>query len=347
MKLRETHRYFVAKLLGGLFAAILAPIFVSVCANLIQKKLEGPPAPEKAAAPAEKPKDGRAAGPGGAEPAPGEPAKAVTAEIPDGPTIRLFNGKDLAGFHTYLGLPHGKHRPLGLDNDPDGVFSVTKDGLIRISGEVNGALETADEYENYHLSVEYRWGERRWPPREDAERISGVVVHCTGPEGSSHQAWRPGFRCRIADHQGAGDLALFPTPAHQLSVAVEAELSRPGPRLAEGKESLKNAPKRPMIRYAYQPDAPLTTVTGNTLIHRLGAPPGTVPAHGSPRPPDTGWHTLECQCQGDKLTILWDGKTVLQASKLSQSRGKIQFISDGAEIYFRNIELRPLPKTMP
>src|SRR6185436_3775140 len=46
--------------------------------------------------------------------------------------IRLFNGKDLSGFTTWL---HG----LGKNNDPTKVFTV-QDGILRISGETYGAL---------------------------------------------------------------------------------------------------------------------------------------------------------------------------------------------------------------
>jgi hypothetical protein len=76
----------------------------------------------------------------------------------------LFNGRDLAGWETWLGRPHasvsGVDVPkdekgaytgvVGLNNDPKKVFSVmTEDGApaIRISGEIFGALTSTDEFE--------------------------------------------------------------------------------------------------------------------------------------------------------------------------------------------------------
>jgi len=50
----------------------------------------------------------------------------------------LFNGKDLSGWDTYLAPPPGSKTPLGLNNDPHGVFTVTEaDGApaIHVSGE--------------------------------------------------------------------------------------------------------------------------------------------------------------------------------------------------------------------
>ncbi|HEY1785135.1 MAG TPA: hypothetical protein VGG30_06270, partial [Pirellulales bacterium] len=76
--------------------------------------------------------------------APADPASAsaspATAVLPhfDRPKsqpVRLFNGRDLSGFYTYLGRPHPKSKVYGKNYDPDRVFSVEK-GLLHVSGEV-------------------------------------------------------------------------------------------------------------------------------------------------------------------------------------------------------------------
>src|SRR5262249_2490251 len=64
----------------------------------------------------------------------------------------LFNGKDLTGWDTWLGKPHGSREVLGLNKDPKQVYTVVmEDGepALRISGEIYGALTTKDEFENY------------------------------------------------------------------------------------------------------------------------------------------------------------------------------------------------------
>ena len=43
--------------------------------------------------------------------------------------IKLFNGKNLDNFYTYLGPPGKGQKPLGKNNDPEKVFTV-KDGMI-------------------------------------------------------------------------------------------------------------------------------------------------------------------------------------------------------------------------
>jgi Domain of Unknown Function (DUF1080) len=64
--------------------------------------------------------------------------------------IKLFNGKDLTNFYTYL-------KGIGKNQDPKNVFTV-EGGMIRVSGEVFGCFTTEKEYKNYHLVVEFKWG---------------------------------------------------------------------------------------------------------------------------------------------------------------------------------------------
>jgi hypothetical protein len=56
------------------------------------------------------------------------------------------------------------------------------------------------------------------------------------------------------------------------------------------------------------------------------------------------WNTLECVCDGDNITNILNGKVVNAGTKSSHTKGKILFQSEGAEVYFRRIELLPLKK---
>src|SRR5262245_42579752 len=79
--------------------------------------------------------------------APATPA-AMEQKAPAGDVVALFNGRDLAGWDAYLGSPDHKPPFLGFGNDPKGVFSVVEvDGtpVIRVSGEIFGALTTKEE----------------------------------------------------------------------------------------------------------------------------------------------------------------------------------------------------------
>src|SRR5690606_8387921 len=96
--------------------------------------------------------------------------------------VDLFNGKDLSGWETWLSRAPGERTMLGLNNDPLKVFTV-QDGMIYISGQVFGGLTTIDEYEDFHLLVEFKWGEKKWPPRQNQARDGGISYYATGAHG--------------------------------------------------------------------------------------------------------------------------------------------------------------------
>ena len=87
--------------------------------------------------------------------------------------ISLFNGKNLEGWETFLSYQPGSgtEEIIGVNRDPDNIFSVV-DGSIRIDGRIWGALTSVDEYENYHLRFKFKWGTKRYPPRENDKRDS-------------------------------------------------------------------------------------------------------------------------------------------------------------------------------
>jgi hypothetical protein len=134
--------------------------------------------------------------------------------------IKLFNGRNLTNFYTYLGSPGKGQKPYGKDNDPEKVFTVA-DGMVRVSGKVFGGLVTRKDYENYRLVVEFKWGEKTWPPREKAARDSGILLHCVGADGAAGGVWMESVECQMIEG-GTGDFILVGgkgTP----SLTVEAE----------------------------------------------------------------------------------------------------------------------------
>ena len=54
------------------------------------------------------------------------------------------------------------------------------------------------------------------------------------------------------------------------------------------------------------------------------------------------WNRMEVVCDGDTITNIVNGFVVNVGTKSSLTHGKIQFQSEGAEILFRKIEVRPL-----
>ena len=251
---------------------------------------------------------------------PGRQAEADPVTAP----IKLFNGKDLTNFYTYL-KGHGKN------NDPEKVFTV-KDGMIRVSGKVFGAFITEKEYEDYHLVVEFKWGENTWKPREKSARDSGILLHCVGPDGAAGGVWMESIECQMIEG-GTGDFILVKgknTP----SLTVEVVYRETGPKKR----------KEPY----YKDGAPPKNFTGGR-IDWYGRDPmwrdvkGFRGKHDVERPVGE-WNTLECVCNGKSITNILNGKVVNRGTNSSHTRGKILFQSEGAEVFFRRIELRPSAK---
>jgi hypothetical protein len=126
----------------------------------------------------------------------GDDAQAIRPA--DGP-IKLFNGKDLNGFYTWL-------RDERYE-DPRQVFSV-RDGVLHISGDGLGYLITEKSYRDYHLVIEFKWGERTWANRKESARDSGVLFHCHGPDGSYGGTWIASIEAQIIEG-GVGDLLVL------------------------------------------------------------------------------------------------------------------------------------------
>jgi hypothetical protein len=250
-------------------------------------------------------------------------AFAPASDSKDDSVVHLFNGKDLTNFYTYLGSPAKGEKPYGKNNDPDKVFTV-QDGVLRVSGQVFGALITEKEYENYRLIVEFKWGDKTWPPREKAARDSGILLHSVGEDGAASGVWLESIECQMIEG-GTGDFILV-KGKNKPSLTVEAEKSGGQWYYKKG------APAVPLDSgrfnwYGRDPD--WKDVKGFRGAKDVEKPAGE-------------WNTLEVVCEGDKITNILNGTVVNAGTKSSHTKGKIQFQSEGAEVFFRKIDLLPL-----
>ena len=123
------------------------------------------------------------------------PALAAQNAPRAGKAIKLFNGKNLDGFYTWL-------EKQGKNQDPDRVFTV-HDGMIHVSGTEFCYFATEQEYENYRLTAEFKWGEKTHAPREGKARDSGILYHFVGPD----KIWPKSIEFQIIEG-GTGDIIL-------------------------------------------------------------------------------------------------------------------------------------------
>ena len=252
----------------------------------------------------------------------------------------LWNGKDFAGWNTWLGRPYrGVSAPgaarnendpsvtaVGPDSDPLQVFSVAGvDGepAIRISGRIFGGLITREEYGSYHLRLQFKWGVEKWPPREATPRDSGLLYHMHSPMDFNRRTWPRAIEFQIQERD-VGDLYAI---GMQVTVA-----SRP----------LTGAPKPMRI---YDP-------RGEPTLFLEKRPIGNRCVKGGDHEKPTGeWNTLDLVCLDDNSIHIVNGVVVMRlrhAQRLDRGEpaelasGNILLQSEGAEVFFRNIRIRPI-----
>jgi hypothetical protein len=274
------------------------------------------------------------------------PAEGVGQEPPAWRS--LFNGKDLAGWDTWLGRPHKSVAGLelkqndqgdyvesvGLNRDPKRVYSVVQlsDGpAVRISGEIFGALTSQEDFENYHFKVDFKWGTKKWPPRENAVRDSGILYHCVGEHGAAGTFWMQSQECQVQER----DCGDYWSVAGAI-VDIEAE-------------PLERNPASP-IRYrigAMKARVPrtLTLPNGQTRTD-----PRIIKSHDAEK--KTGeWNTIEVLCfkdtsvhvvNGQVVMILTGSRRKVGEKEVPLTKGKIQIQSEGAEVFYKNILIRPI-----
>ena len=244
----------------------------------------------------------------------------------------LFNGKDLKGWDTFIAAGYDTvqkkrvGKPLGLNNDSIKVFSVVQeDGkpALRVSGERFGGISTQQEFKNYHLTVEFKWGKKRWPPRHDKKRDSGVLYHAVGPHGVDAGSWMRSQEYQVQEGDcgdywgidGAGfDIRAVRTDDGNYVYDSKAQFLTFSKASAQGRRCIKN------------PDA---------------------------EKPTGEWNTIEIYCFGDTAVHVMNGKVnmVLYHSRQPENgkesaltKGKIQIQSEGAEVYYRNIQLQQIDR---
>jgi 3-keto-disaccharide hydrolase len=236
----------------------------------------------------------------------------------------LFNGKNLNGFYTWL--VDSKYE------DPRGVFSVTNE-MLRISGNGLGYLATKQEYTNYQLIAEFKWGSEnwRWGNRIGRARDSGIFLHSVGADGSSvdgNGAFRAAIECQI--FQGAtGDLLLI--RGTNVSPSVTAEID--GQRDADGWPFWqRDGARTNIVRWGRLNWFGKSRVWEDKLDFR--GPNDVEKPYGE-------WNRIEVLSENGHLQIRLNGVLVNEAFDVHPRSGKILLQCEGSEIFFRKLEIYP------
>ncbi len=228
----------------------------------------------------------------------------------------LFNGHDLAGWDTYIKAEADSVSPFGLNNPAQQVFAVvTLDGApaIRVSGELFGGLSTQQEFENYHLSIQFKWGENKIPSFKDRKRDSGILYHAVGAHGADNGSWMRSQELQVQE----GDCGDYWGVAGGVFDIT--------------------ATKNDKDQWIYDPAGTSTTFSATSPAGRrcIKNPDAEKPGE---------WNTLDLYCLNGTAVHVINDVVVMRLTNSRQedqgvitplTKGKIQIQSEGCEVYYR------------
>jgi hypothetical protein len=201
------------------------------------------------------------------------------------------------------------------------------------SGRIFGALVTKKAYANYHLHVEFKWGEHKWTPMP---RNNGILYHSHGAYGAFFGTWMQAVEFEIVP--GAVGMLLGVGDSRRAH-GFEDVAWNVAARVAAGHD--------PAIVYPHR-----RFMVGGKLA-AVKFPAYNVDAATDAEKPLGQWNALDLYVVGDRSVHVVNGVPVLVAQDLSSAdgngtrprpltSGRIQLQSEGAETCFRNISIEPI-----
>jgi hypothetical protein len=218
--------------------------------------------------------------------------------------------------------------PVGLNPPNQTIFSVIeidRKPVLRISGEVYGCATTKLAFSNYHFRAKTKWGEKKWEPRLNESKDSGILYHTIGDFGVDYwKSWALSQEFQVIEH-GLGEYWRQATSGFDIRV---------GPREPSPDRS-PDAPK-------WNPKSPWAAFDGASN-HALA---------GSDQDKPGEWNQIELICHAADCVHIVNGKVVMA---LANSRykageevkpltaGKLQIQSEAAEVFYKDLEIRSIP----
>ncbi len=213
--------------------------------------------------------------------------------------VTLFNGRDLVGWTQVV----------KAGETPDAGTWTVADGVMRCSGKPAGYIRTEGSYQNYKLTLEWRWSGPDLPADNQGRprmRNSGVLLHASGPD----TVWPKSIEAQLMQ-TNAGDI-------YDIGNVGFAELLAVREKAVAAAGADAEAVKRAQGQRKVARNQPTS------------------------EKPVGEWNTYEITCSGDTVTLRVNGVDQNRATKLGAAAGHIALQSEGAAIEFRNVRLTPL-----
>ena len=230
---------------------------------------------------------------------------------------------ELAQWSTYLTAKRDKSITAS------DVFSVERQEgelVLEISGECPGSLMSVEEFGDYHLALEYKWGENA----SDKPKESGLVYHSFGKKGNVVGTWMQGVEFDISESSTGGLYAIAGITTNVASEPIDKKSSRYVPGAAMHK-----------IAQSFEPGVRFRSIEQTDPFKCL-------PLEAQ-RGDDGGWVRLDLYVVGDSAQHYVDGKLVLELQDAGLQyvgkdrrdlvEGKLQIQAESAPISFRKIRI--------
>ena len=221
-------------------------------------------------------------------------------------------------------------QPIGYNKNEANIFTVIKEKsqpVLRVSGEIYGCIFTKAEYENYHFKTKVKWGEKKWDPRKDKLRDSGILYHSVGEAGKDYwRAWMLAQEFQIMEGH-MGDYWNIANSAIDVRAFIPEGIMNP---VANDKQSL----------------LPIGSNTGTDGFCLRSE------NHESPK---NEWTQIELICfegkslhivNGHVVMVLQNSRYIENGTSYPLTKGKIQMQSEAAETFYKDIMIKEL-KTLP
>jgi len=231
----------------------------------------------------------------------------------------LYNGQNIDNWDKFLGKPLTGFDSIAQLATTDKVFTVVEENgekLIRISGEINGSLATRDTFSNYHLQLVFKWGDEIY-----TKQNSGLLYHSFGDFGVALGTWMTNIECQLM-HEKLGDTYLMENTCCETAITpVEG-----------GFQYLKGGEVKPFGK----------DFNGQGIKKALDA-----------EKPLGDWNTVDLYCVDRTSVHVVNGQVVMinnntgkmeNGQNIPLKSGKIQLQSEGAELFIKTIQIKPIKK---
>jgi hypothetical protein len=251
------------------------------------------------------------------------------------PWQKLFNGHDLAGWYKVIGNSRSDdtNHLVQIEQGAIHMYKDSPDG----SRQPVGYIVTEKEYSNYHLRLQYKWGEKRFAPRAKTKRDAGILYHIVGKDG----VWPRSVECQIQENDVGDIFTVYTRVTADANPATTNIIS----------DVITNEAGVLRTNTRVQPVYLALDKGGVPFVQGLGDNIRRVVRN--PMVEQAGWNTVEVIVRGDEATYIVNGTTNNHATHIQQKvnnqwapmkKGKISLQLEYAEVYYRNVEIKELPE---